>query len=106
VLHTGLPDAAADTVVCFNSFPHFRQSTALAREAARWLRPEGTMLVWHDIGREQLARIHGDGPPVIRADLLPPVGELATLFRAAGFVVERAEEDEDSYLLLARHPAP
>jgi hypothetical protein len=63
------------------------------------------LLVWHDVGRERLAAIHGGGPPPIREDLLPPVGRLAAIAAAAGFVVERADEDEDSYTLLARRPS-
>lgn len=104
VLDTELADASADVVLCFNAFPHFPDPAATAREAARWLRPGGPVLVWHDIGRERLAAIHGGGPPPIHRDLLPPVAHLADLFRLAGLVVERAEEDEASYTLLARRP--
>ncbi len=102
VLDTGLADASVDAVLCFNAFPHFPDPAAVAREAERWLRPRGPVLVWHDIGRERLAAIHGDGPPPIRQDLLPPVNRLAALFADAGLVVERAEEDESSFTLLAR----
>jgi SAM-dependent methyltransferase len=105
VLDTGLGDASADVVLCFNAFPHFAAPSATAREAARWLRPGRPVLVWHDVGRGQLAGIHGGGPPPIREDLLPPVARMADLFSAAGLVVERAEEDESSYTLLARRPA-
>ncbi len=104
VLETGLTDASADVVLCFNAFPHFPRAEATAREAARWLRPAGRVLVWHDIGRERLAAIHGGGPPPIQTDLLPPVERMADVFVAAGLVIETAEEDDDSYTLLARRP--
>lgn len=104
VLDTGLADESVDAVLCFNAFPHFPDPAAVAREAERWLRPGGPFLVWHDIGRERLAAIHGDGPPPIRRDLLPPAERLAALFADAGLVVERAEEDELSFTLLARRP--
>jgi ubiquinone/menaquinone biosynthesis C-methylase UbiE len=104
VLGTAIADTSVDAVLCFNAFPHFPDPTATAREAARWLRPGGPLLVWHDIGREQLAAIHGGGPPPIREDLLLPVGRLAEIVAAAGLVVERAEEDGNSYTLLARRP--
>jgi SAM-dependent methyltransferase len=105
VLDTGLHDASADVVLCFDAFPHFPEPAATAREVARWLRPGGPFLLWHDVGRERLAAIHGGGPPPIREDLLPPVARLAALVRAAGLAVERAEEDESSYTLLSRRPA-
>jgi SAM-dependent methyltransferase len=104
VLDTAIADKSIDAVLCFNAFPHFPDPAATAREAARWLRPRGPLLVWHDVGREQLAAIHGGGPPPIREDLLMPVARLADLVAAAGFVVERAEEDGSSYTLLARRP--
>ncbi len=102
VLATGLPKASIDAVVCFNAFPHFPCASATARAVSRWLRPGSPFLVWHDIGRERLATIHGEGPPPIRSDLLPPVARLGQIFGGAGLTVERAEEDEESYLLLTR----
>jgi ubiquinone/menaquinone biosynthesis C-methylase UbiE len=105
VLDTGMGDASADAVLCFNAFPHFADRPATALEIARWLRPRAPVLVWHDIGRERLAAIHGDGPPAIRHDLLPPVARLAAVFAGAGLAVERADEDAGSYTLLARRPA-
>jgi demethylmenaquinone methyltransferase/2-methoxy-6-polyprenyl-1,4-benzoquinol methylase len=105
VLDTALPDGSADLVLCFNAFPHFADAAATAREIARWLRRGGLALVWHDIGRERLAVVHGGGPPPIRQDVLPPVTQLADLFIAEGLLVERAEEDEDAYMLLTRRPS-
>lgn len=102
VLDTGLPTASADVVLCFDAFPHFHSRAALLAEAARWLRPGGAFLVWHDVGREQLAHVHRRAGPAVEDDLLPPVAELADLAVAAGFRVEKAEEDEASYTLLAR----
>jgi demethylmenaquinone methyltransferase/2-methoxy-6-polyprenyl-1,4-benzoquinol methylase len=104
VLETGLPDAEVDVVLCFNAFPHFSCAGATVREAARWLRPGGRFLVWHDVGRARLAAVHGGGPPPIRGDLLPPVEHLAETCLGAGLDVERADEDEASYTLLARRP--
>lgn len=105
VLDTAIADRSVDAVLCFNAFPHFPDPAATLREAARWLRPRGPFLVWHDVGRDQLAAIHGGGPPPIRQDLLLPVARLSDLVAAAGLVVERAEEDASSYTLLARRPS-
>lgn len=105
VLDTAIADRSVDAVLCFNAFPHFPDPAATLREAARWLRPRGPLLVWHDVGRDQLAAIHGGGPPPIRQDLLLPVARLSDLVGAAGLVVERAEEDARSYILFARRPS-
>lgn len=104
VLRTGLADASADLVLCFNAFPHFPGAGEVLREVARWLRPGGAFLLWHDVGRERLAEIHRRAGSALEGDLLPPVAELARLGRGSGFRVERAEEDGDSYTFLARKP--
>jgi SAM-dependent methyltransferase len=104
VLATGLASGSADVVLCFDSFPHFPDGAAVVVEAARWLRPGGAFLLWHDVGREQLAQVHRRAGPAVENDLLPPVGDLADLVAAAGLEVGIAEEDEGSYTFLARRP--
>lgn len=105
VLETGFASSAADIVLCFDAFPHFPDGGAVFREVARWLRPGGAFLLWHDVGRERLASIHRRAGPPMDADVLPPIDELARLGRDVSFVIERAEEDEVSYTFLARRPA-
>ncbi len=105
VLGTGLPAESADVVLCFDAFPHFPDAGGVLREVARWLRPGGAVLIWHDLGREQLALVHRRVGPPVDVDLLPPVVELATLAVAAGLRVEVAGEDASSYTLLARRDA-
>ena len=102
VLETGLSSGSADVVLCFDAFPHFPDSAAVLREAARWLRPGGAFLLWHDVGREQLALVHRRAGPAVENDLLPPVADLVALAAAAGLEVAIAEEDEVSYTFLAR----
>ena len=104
VLGTGLADSSADLVLCFNAFPHFPGAGEVLREVARWLRPGGAFLLWHDVGRERLAEIHRRAGREVEGDLLPPVDELELVACEAGFLVERAEEDGSSYTFLARKP--
>jgi ubiquinone/menaquinone biosynthesis C-methylase UbiE len=102
VLRAGLAPASVDVVLCYNTWPHFDDPAAVARELGRWLKPRAVALVWHDIGRERLAAIHTEAGGPIAGDHLPPVAELGALFLDAGFAVLRAEEDANSYTLLAR----
>jgi ubiquinone/menaquinone biosynthesis C-methylase UbiE len=102
VLDVSIASASVDIVLCYNTWPHFDDPEAVLREFARWLRPRGMALLWHDIGRERLATVHAGAGGPIAADCLPPVSDLSALFGQLGFGVLRAEEDADSYTLLAR----
>ncbi len=102
VLETRLPDRDADLVLCFDAFPHFPDSGAVLREVRRWLVPGGRLLIWHDLGRERLAEVHRRAGRAVEDDVLPPAAALATSAREAGLAVERAEEDDRSFTLLAR----
>ena len=104
VLETGIGDSSADLVLCFNAFPHFPDGLAVLREARRWLRPGGAFLLWHDLGRAKLAAVHRRAGEAVERDLLPPIAELAAAVVGAALAVERGEETEDSYTLLARRP--
>lgn len=104
VLETGLPDACADLVLCFDAWAHFPDGPAVLREARRWLTPGGRLLLWHDLGRERLAEVHRRAGHAVSNDMLPPVQALAVAVRDAGLSVERAEEDDRSWTLLARRP--
>lgn len=104
VLETGLPDACAELVLCFDAWAHFPDGPAVLREARRWLTSGGLLLLWHDLGRERLAEVHRRAGRAVSRDLLPPVRALAVAAREAGLAVERAEEDARSWTLLARRP--
>ena len=104
VLETGLPDACADLVLCFNAWAHFPDGPGVLREARRWLTPGGRILLWHDLGRERLAEVHRRAGHAVSGDILPPVEAVAADAREAGLVVESAVEDDRSWTLLARRP--
>jgi SAM-dependent methyltransferase len=100
VRDAGIDTASVDVVLCYNTWPHFDDPAGVARELARWLRPGGPCLVWHDIGRDRLAALHAEAGGPIAGDQLPPIRDLAAIFRTSGFVVASAEEDANSYTLL------
>jgi ubiquinone/menaquinone biosynthesis C-methylase UbiE len=104
VLETGLARGSVDLVLCYNTLPHFPDKERVLREFVRWLRDGGQVLVWHDVGREKIAEIHGHVGGAIGADRLPPAKELSKLMSTCGLAVHVAEESPASYVVLADRP--
>jgi len=90
-----------DLVLCFHSFPHFRDPSAALGQIARSLRSGGQLLVVHLSGSEQLNTFHRQvGGPVGR-DRLAPAAEWPELLRPAGLRSLEAVDREDLFLMRA-----
>lgn len=98
----GVEEGSLDLVLCYDTFPHFEHRARVLAEWSRWLVPGGRAIVWHDLGREQLAEIHRRAGEVVSDDLLPAPSELSRLFVEAGFETLHASESPDSYTVAAR----
>jgi len=96
------PDPGFDLVVCHNSFPHFADKPAALGELARVLRPGGGLLILHDLSREEVNTIHGQGGEAIRNDLLPPGTETGRMLDEAGFSRVKVEDTKELYVVTGR----
>jgi ubiquinone/menaquinone biosynthesis C-methylase UbiE len=94
-----------DLVVCHNSFPHFADKPAALAEVARILRPGGSLLILHDLSREEVNAIHSQGGEAIRNDLLPPGAETGRMLDEAGFTHVKVEDTKELYVVTGRRHA-
>lgn len=90
-----------DVVLCFHSFPHFRDPAAALRQIARYLRPGGMLLVVHLVGSSQLNAFHQKVGGAVGHDCLPPAAQWPELLRPAGINVIDSKDREDLFLLKA-----
>ena len=97
-----LPNGTCDRILCFSAWPHFDRLDHVVAEFSRVLCPGGQAHILHLISKEEVNRIHSEAHPTVRADRLPPVDEVADLFRASGFTVIEAEDNASRYLLSVR----
>ena len=92
-----------DAVVCYSSFPHFRDKPAALGELLRVLRAGGMLAIAHTSGRQHINAIHARVPG-LKDDRLLDEPEMRRLLVAAGFVDIAVEDRPDSYLVTARKP--
>ena len=93
-----------DVILCFHSFPHFRDQPAALRNFGQTLKPTGRLIVMHLAGSDHINHFHAglDGP--VNGDVLP-VGEAwEPLLKAAGLRQDSLVDREDLFFLDAvRH---
>ena len=94
-----------DVVLCFHSFPHFRDKVVALRQIARRLKPGGYLLVVHLVGSAQLNAFHHKVGGPVGHDHLPPASQWPELLRPVGLQVTEAVDQEDLFLLRAELPA-
>jgi SAM-dependent methyltransferase len=90
-----------DVVLCFHSFPHFRDQAAALRQIARHLKPGGKLLMLHLAGSAQLNAFHHTVGGPVGHDHLPPASHWPELLRPVGLQVIEAVDQEDLFLLKA-----
>ena len=101
VCHDGLGCEEYDAILCFHSFPHFRDQPGALRNFARALKPAGRLIVMHLVGSAHINHFHAgiDGP--VRGDLLPVGDQWPALLGAAGLEQAKLIDGEDLFFLEA-----
>jgi len=92
-----------DAVVCYSSFPHFRDKPAVLRELHRILRAGGMLAIAHTSGRQHINARHAR-VAMLKDDRLLDEPEMRRMLVTAGFVEIAVEDRPDSYLVTARKP--
>jgi ubiquinone/menaquinone biosynthesis C-methylase UbiE len=96
-----LGQAEFDVVLCFHSFPHFRDPLAALRNFARSLKPRGRLIVMHLRKRSEVNAFHKSLGGVVGADCLPADREWETWLRQAGLKTPKIIDEPDLFFLRA-----
>jgi len=91
-----------DVVLCFHSFPHFRDQAGALRQMAVLLKQNGELLVVHLSGSTKLNAFHHAIGGAVGADRLPPLAEWRSLLQPIGLDLVEAIDREDLFLVRAR----
>ncbi len=95
------PPAAFDVVLCFNSFPHFRDQPTALRHLACSLKPAGNLVVLHLVGSAEINAFHQNLIGPVSQDLLPPPAAWPELLAASGLRIVSLVDQSDLFLLKA-----
>jgi demethylmenaquinone methyltransferase/2-methoxy-6-polyprenyl-1,4-benzoquinol methylase len=95
-------DLSFDTVICHNSFPHFKIKERVIKNFKRILGRSGKLFIIHDISRNRVNEIHANAhAEVIHQDLLPEAGKLSKLLIDAGFNPKIVEDVDTHFVIYA-----
>lgn len=96
-----LGTALYDVVLCFHSFPHFRDPAAALANIARALKPGGRLLVIHVAGSAHINALHTGLGGAVGHDHLPRADAWESLLQAADMRLDNLIDREDLFLLQA-----
>jgi len=91
-----------DTILCFHSFPHFRDQPAALRNLARAVRPAGRLIVMHLAGSDHINAFHDQVGGAVHGDHLPCGRSWPVLLANAGLEMCEFMDRPDLFFLSAR----
>lgn len=89
-----------DYAIIYDAYPHFLEPELFEKQLAHLLKENGRFAIVHSLSREQLKEHHDGHCPAFSRDLKTP-NEEAKVF-AKDFTILRAEENNQSYLLMGQ----
>jgi ubiquinone/menaquinone biosynthesis C-methylase UbiE len=105
IINTCFDDETFDTVICYSSFPHFRDKPLALSEIHRLLKQSGRLFICHTSNRATINEIHRQIPEV-KNDLIPDEAGMKQLLSSAGFVEISIYDNHDNYLASGRKLKP
>jgi len=90
-----------DAVVCYSSFPHFRDKPKALAEMNRVTKTGGRLFICHTSSRATINEIHLS-IPAVQNDIIPDEDEMRIMLSMAGFTDIKIADERESYLASAR----
>ena len=101
IIQTQFKEGTFDFVVCYSSFPHFKDKQKALNEINRVLKTGGKQFICHTASRNSINAIHSQIPEVCN-DLIPDEADMRKLLLQAGFTGIDIHDNADSFLATAR----
>ncbi len=92
-----------DVVVCYSSFPHFRDKPKALAEMKRVMKNDGKLFICHTSSRATINEIHRN-IPAARNDTIPGQDEMRVLLSMTAFEDIEVADEAESYFCCAKKP--
>jgi len=99
--HLCLKENRFSTIICMAFFPHLNDKAGALAEFRRILKPGGTLMVTHQMSREELNEFHKEVKGPVTKDLLPDEAGMRALFSGAGFKDLTIRDEPSLYIARA-----
>lgn len=96
-----LGEAKYDVILCFHSFPHFRDQSAALKNFARAIKPGGRLIVMHLAGSDYINHFHASVEGAVQHDVLPVGEEWPPLLAQAHLQQTKCIDRQDLFFLEA-----
>jgi ubiquinone/menaquinone biosynthesis C-methylase UbiE len=96
-----LAEKSFDSIICYSSFPHFRNKSKALTEIYRVLKSGGSLFICHTSSRTEINTIHST-LIALQNDLIPNTEEVHTMLSLVEFSDIKIEDNTDSYLAIAK----
>lgn len=90
-----------DAVLCYSSFPHFKDKKKALKILTKILKPKGQLVIAHSDGREKINRIHKHGGAEIAEDLIPSKNKMKEMFAGVHLKIKEFVDDDKMYVIKA-----
>lgn len=100
--YTGLSDVTFDRVICNAAFPHFADRKHALSEMVRLLKPGGTLVISHPIGREAVNNLHKNVGEVVTEDSVPTAEIMDDMLVFAGLIDVFVIDEPEFYAAFGR----
>lgn len=94
-----------DLIMCHQVFPHFDDKERALERIALLMKADGTLVLHHFISSREINDLHRKVDPAVANDTMPGAESMERLMNSAGFQIQRFNDDDGGYLLVARNKA-
>lgn len=90
-----------DVILCYSSFPHFKDKSKIIKIFSKNLKPKGQLVIAHSDCRGKINHIHKHGGVEIEKDLIPSKNKMKDMLNDARLKIKEFIDDDKMYMIRA-----